>query len=93
MRTGLALLVFACALSPIQAGAYENFIPLGHNYSPGDSVLPELNSRQDQINAQVDIFEADIYTRGRRAQEFRSNLRQFSNEQELQGVDDNFIDY
>ena len=92
MRIGFALLVFACVLWPLEAGAYENFIPLGHNYSPDDSELPALNSRQDQINAQVDIFEADIYTRGRRAKEFRSNLDQFSNNQELKGASD-FIDY
>lgn len=92
MRIAFAVLVFACGLWPLQAGAYENFIPLGHNYSPDDSVLPELNSRQDQINAQVDIFESDIYTRGRRAKEFRSNLDHFSNSQELDGTND-FIDY
>ncbi|MGH6855533.1 MAG: hypothetical protein ACREDX_04350 [Aestuariivirga sp.] len=92
MRIGFALLVFASALWPTQAGAYENFIPLGHNYAPGDSVLPELNSRQDQVNAQVDIFEADIYTRGRIAKEFRSQLDQFSNDQEPKGAND-FIDY
>ena len=92
MRIGFAFLLLTCALWPTQAGAYENFIPLGHNYSPDDSVLPELNSRQDQINAQVDIFESDVYTRARRAKEFRSNLDQFSNSQELKGSSD-FIDY
>ncbi len=92
MRIGFALLLCAGALWPVEANAYENFIPLGHNYSPDDSVLPELNSAQDQINAQVDIFEADVYTRGRRAKEFRSHLDQFSNSQELKGASD-FIDY
>ena len=92
MRMGFALLVFACTLWPMAAGAYENFIPLGQNYAPGDSVLPALNSRKDQVNAQVDIFEADIYTRARAAKEFRSHLDQFSNEQELQGPSE-FIDY
>jgi|GEM_PF-2496565 len=92
MRIGFALLLAACALWPINAGAYENFIPLGHNYSPDDSILPELNSQQDQLNAQVDIFESDVYTRARTAKEFRSNLDQFSSEQELEGTSD-FLDY
>lgn len=92
MKIGLVFLICACALLPTQAGAYENFIPLGHNYSPDDPELPPLNSPQDQINAQVDIFEADVYTRARRAKEFRSNLDQFSNNQELDGSSD-FIDY
>lgn len=92
MRIGFALLLTACVLWPVNAGAYENFIPLGHNYSPDDSILPPLNSEQDQINAQVDIFESDVYTRARRAKEFRSNLDQFSSEQELEGTSD-FLDY
>ena len=92
MRIGFALLVFACALWPAEAGAYENFIPLGHNYSPDDPVLPAFNSRQDRINAQVDIFESDVYTRARAAKEFRSRLDQFSNNQELKGAS-TFIDY
>ena len=92
MRIGAVLLLFACALWPVRAGAYENFIPLGHSYAPGDSVLPPLNSRQDRINAQVDIFESDVYTRAREAKEFRSRLDQFSNNQELKGAS-TFIDY
>ena len=92
MRIGFALLISVCALWSTSAGAYENFIPLGHNYAPGDSVLPQLNSRQDRINAQVDIFEADVYTRARAAKVFRSDLDQFSYNQELKGPSD-FIDY
>ena len=92
MRTGAALLLVLCALWPTQAGAYENFIPLGHSYAPGDSVLPPLNSRKDRVNAQVDIFESDVYTRARAAKEFRNQLDQFSNNQELKGPND-FIDY
>ena len=92
MRIRFAFVIFAFALLPTQARAYENFIPLGHNYSPDEPVLPPLNSPQDQINAQVDIFEAEVYTRARRAKEFRSDLDQFSNNQELKGSSD-FIDY
>ncbi|HUR43752.1 MAG TPA: hypothetical protein VMZ01_06595 [Aestuariivirga sp.] len=92
MRICFALLLSVGALWPVAAGAYENFIPLGHNYSPDDSVLPPLNSRQDQVNAQVDIFESDVYTRARTAKEFRSRLDEFSNNQELKGAS-TFIDY
>ena len=72
--------------------AYENFIPLGHNYSPDDSELPAFDSNQDRLNAQVDIFEAEIYTRQRAAKSFSSKLDQFANDQELKGGSD-FIDY
>lgn len=92
MRFGFAVLALVCALWPMEARAYENFIPLGHNYSPDDPTLPELNSRQDKINAQVDIYESDIYTRARAAKQFQNNIDQFFNSQESKGVS-NFIDY
>lgn len=87
-----AILAAALVLMPLPAAAYENFIPLGHNYSPDEPVLPPLNSTQDDVNAQVDIFEADIYTRQRAAKQFQSRLDQFYNNQELEGAD-TFIDY
>lgn len=83
-----AMLLF----SPQMASAYENFIPLGHNYSPDQPQLPSLNSEQDQINAQVDIYESENYTRQRGAKVFSSDLNRFSSEQEL-GASDDFIDY
>jgi hypothetical protein len=72
--------------------AYENFIPLGHNYSPDQSELPQLNSEQDRINAQTDIYEAEIYTRQRDAKEFNSRVQQFRNQQEFT-MNNGFIDY
>ncbi len=91
MRIVIALLA-ALAFPASPALAYENFIPLGHNYSPGNSELPEFNSAQDKLNAQVDIYEAEIYTRQRTAKSFSSQLQRFSNEQEFKGSSE-FIDY
>lgn len=88
-----AILLAATALSQATpAFAYENFIPMGHNYSPDSPELPEFNSEQDRINAQVDIYETEIYTRQRRAKVFSSNLDHFDNNQEISGSN-NFIDY
>lgn len=92
MRLAAAVFAVVCALWPAQALAYENFIPLGHNYSPDDPTLPTLNSDRDRINAQVDIFEAEIYTKQRRAKAFQSHLDQFYYNQELSGGS-TFIDY
>ena len=94
MRVFVAVLAVAIAVLalPDQAVAYENFIPLGHSYSPDDPVLPDFNSEQDRVNSQVDIYEAEIYTRLRRAKSFSSQLDQFRNEQELSGGSE-FIDY
>jgi len=77
---------------PLQAHAYENFIPGGLNYAPGSNVLPPLNSEENRFNTQVDIYESDIYGRARRAQEFSSQLNHFENSHDLNGKS-NFIDY
>jgi hypothetical protein len=81
------------ALWPVEAGAVENFIPLGHNYAPDDSVLPEFNSDQDRFNGQVDIYETEIYTRQRFLKENNSYVRHFLNSQSGTGGTTGFIDY
>ena len=92
MRYALIALTAALAFAPVPALAYENFIPLGQNYSPEQSELPPINSEQARINSQLDIFESEIYNRQRSAKEFSSQLQRFSNDQELRGSSD-FIDY
>ncbi len=92
MRYALIALTAALAFAPLPALAYENFIPLGQNYSPEQSELPPINSEQARINSQLDIFESEIYNRQRSAKEFSSQLQRFSNDQELRGSSD-FIDY
>ena len=92
MRFTSILLLAAVAIAPTQAVAYENYIPLGHSYSPDDSVLPEFNSEQDKLNSAVDIYEAEIYNRQRRAKVFSRQLDRFKNDQELSGGSE-FIDY
>jgi hypothetical protein len=92
MRISSLLLLAAVAFAPAPAFAYENYIPLGHSYSPDDSVLPEFNSDQDKLNSEVDIYESEIYNRQRRAKVFSSELDRFKNDQEISGSSD-FIDY
>jgi hypothetical protein len=92
MRISSLLLLAAVAFAPAPALAYENYIPLGHSYSPDDSVLPEFNSDQDKLNSEVDIYESEIYNRQRRAKVFSSELDRFKNDQEISGSSD-FIDY
>ncbi len=92
MRAFLAVLFAASALQVLPAIAYENFIPLGHSYSPDTPELPAFNSEEDRINSQVDIYESEIYNRQRRAKIFSSQFQQFRSEQELKGGGE-FIDY
>jgi hypothetical protein len=83
----------ALAVSAAPAQAVENFIPLGQNYAPGDDQLPPLGSEQDKVNAQVDIYETEIYNRALREKEFSSRMYNLSNEQNPDTVDENDLDY
>jgi hypothetical protein len=88
MRIAAAVLSIIVVVSgPIAASAYENFIPLGHNYSPDDPSLPAFNSNRDRLNAQLDIYETERYVEEREKRSFNSYLRRFSSEQESQGGD------
>ncbi len=93
MRVVLVAAVLGLAMAPVPALAVENFIPLGHNYSPDDSVIPEFNSEQDRLNGQVDIYETEIYTRQRFAKENNTYVRRFLNSQSGTGGSMDFIDY
>lgn len=91
----MRLVIVACAALTVMTApalAYENFIPLGHAYSPEDAELPPINSDQERIISQTDVYEAEIYTRQRTAKQFSSQLERFRNDQELRGGSD-FIDY
>lgn len=92
MRLALAI-VIALAAPAVPAMAYENFIPLGHGYSPEEAQLPSLNSERDQISSQTDVIESEIYNRQRRAKLFYSDLNRFSNDQEYKNRGSEFIDY
>ena len=67
--------VFA-GLAGSDARAEQNYVPSGHAYGPGLERLPPLNSRQDKIHAQADIYEAEIRRRKveRRIQQERLRL-------------------
>jgi len=45
------------------AVADQNYVPRGHAYGPGLERLPPLNSRQDRIHSQADVYEAEIRQR------------------------------
>lgn len=93
MRVVFAAMIAGLVLAPVPALAVENFIPLGHNYAPDDSVLPEFNSEQDRINGQVDIYETEIHTRQRFQKENNTYVRRFLNSQSGTGGSMEFIDY
>jgi hypothetical protein len=82
----------ALALSAAPALAMENFIPLGQNYAPGDDTLPPIGSEQDQMNAQIDIYQTDAYYRALREKQVESRFRQMR-DQGMGSTDDSQLDY
>jgi hypothetical protein len=63
--------------------AAENFIPRGHSYQPGEETLPPINSEQDRINLQTDLYESELYVRQRQQKVFESRMNRFQFEQEF----------
>ena len=92
MRFGPIVVIAAGVLCANPAMALENFIPLGQPYTPESSSLPEMSSRQDQINIQADIYETEVYSKLRAKQVQDSYMNRFYNAQEIRGSD-YFIDY
>lgn len=92
MRGTLAVLAVVLVLWPASAMAFENFIPLGHNYSPDEQVLPPVNSHRDRVNLQTDIYETEVYVEERSERANISFLNRFISSQESSGADYS-IDY
>ncbi len=87
------MMIFAALVAIASpAAAYENFIPLGHSYSPDDETLPPLNSDQDQLNSEVDVEEAATWVRDRSERIFNSRIEQLVSDQKQRTPSD-FIDY
>lgn len=87
MRGTLVVLAVIAGLWPSVAMAFENFIPLGHNYSPDEQVLPPINSQRDRVNLQTDIYETERYVEGRTQRADTSFLNRFISSQESSGAD------
>lgn len=66
--------VLCVALSGSSVTALEKFIPKGHSYSPDEPELPPLNSPNDLLNGQADIYETEIYRQQYRLKMLDSEL-------------------
>lgn len=82
MRIAILAAVAALALAPLPAMADENFIPLGQDYGLGNDSLPPLNSAKDKFNAQVDIYQSEVYNRELSQKQFDSRIYNLINDQE-----------
>jgi hypothetical protein len=86
------LVVFASVAASPATFAYENYLPLGTGYSSNVDSLPNFDSEAGQINQQADVYETEIYMRGRKRVEDDSRMRSFFSDAESTGSDSN-IDY
>ena len=57
---GAALAVSLVVSTGSNVEAEQNYVPGGHAYGPNFERLPRLNSKRDKINAQADVYEAEI---------------------------------
>jgi hypothetical protein len=90
----MRFLILGCAvltLSHLPVQAMENFIPLGQNYAPGENDVPPIGSEQDRINAQLDIYQTEIYRRDLREKHFETRLNTFQTEP--RNIGDDYLDY
>lgn len=93
MRHVVLMAVSALALLSGPALADQNFIPSGRDYGLGSDPLPPLNSAQDQFDAQVDIYQSEVYNRNLNKKQFDSRVENLMDEQNPGAPDDNALDY
>ena len=93
MRYSLLAAAAVLALSAMPALADQNFIPMGQDYGLGQDAAPPLDSEQSQFNAQVDIYQSEVYNRNLDKKQFDSRIFNLTNSQTGTALDDNNLDY
>jgi len=76
---GSATILIGLALAAGTATANETFIPSGHLYTPDSAGLPPLNSYQDKVNNQTDIYQTQIWHQQYEQKQFDSDMRRLLN--------------
>ena len=93
MRYSLLAAAAVLALSAMPARADQNFIPMGQDYGLGQDAAPPLDSEQSKFNAQVDIYQSEVYNRNLDKKQFDSRIFNLTNSQTGTALDDNNLDY
>ena len=93
MRYSLLAATAALALSALPAMADQNFIPMGQDYGLGNDAAPPLDSEQSKFNAQVDIYQSEVYNRNLDQKQFDSRIFNLTNDQNPEGSDSDQLDY
>lgn len=93
MRYSLIAAAALLAVSALPAAADQNFIPMGQDYGLGNDAAPPLDSEQSKFNAQVDIYQSEVYNRNLSKKEFDSRIYNLTNEENPGDLDDDQLDY
>jgi len=93
MRCSLLAAAVLLAVSALPAAADQNFIPMGQDYGLGNDAAPPLDSEQSKFNAQVDIYQSEVYNRNLSKKEFDSRIYNLTNEENPGDLDDDQLDY
>ena len=93
MRYSLLAAAVLLAVSAAPSLADENFIPMGQDYGLGNDAAPPLDSEQSKFNAQVDIYQSEVYNRNLSKKEFDSRIYNLTNEENPGDLDDDQLDY
>lgn len=93
MRYSLLAAAALLAVSALPAAADQNFIPMGQDYGLGNDAAPPLDSEQSKFNAQVDIYQSEVYNRNLSKKEFDSRIYNLTNEENPGDLDDDQLDY
>ena len=93
MRYSLLAAAAILAISTLPSLADENFIPMGQDYGLGNDAAPPLDSEQSKFNAQVDIYQSEVYNRNLDKKQFDSRIFNLANEQTPGDLDDSQLDY
>ena len=93
MRYTLLAAAAVLAVSALPALADQNFIPMGQDYGLGNDAAPPLDSEQSKFNAQVDIYQSEVYNRNLDQKQFDSRIFNLTNDQNPEGSDSDQLDY
>jgi hypothetical protein len=93
MRHYVVAASVALALVSVPAAADQNFIPSGRDYGLGSDPLPPLNSPEAEFDAQVDVYQSEVYNRNLEKKQFDSRIENLMDQQNPGPPDDNALDY
>ena len=76
---GSAAVLIGLVMAAGAAQANETFIPSGHSYTPESSSLPPLNSYQDRVTNQTDVYQSQIWHHQFEQKQFDSEMQRLLN--------------